>query len=275
MRHEQRPKVNPRQRRVVEARSHDPFAVLGLHRLDDGLSVRIFEPRAERAWLQTGAAWHEMLAEGNGLFHVTVESVAPPYRVRVSHAGRITERFDPYAFAPSIPAHDLYLFNEGRLLQAYRMLGSHSCVRNGVAGYRFACWAPNAERVSVVGDFNQWDGRTHQMAIHGSSGVWELFVPGVDDGANYKYEIRHRGSGSVFLKTDPYARASELRPGTASQTVAESSYPWSDGDWMSQRRAFDWQHAAISIYEVHLGSWRRHPDGRCYSYRELAATLIP
>jgi len=274
MRHEPHSKVNPRLARLLEARSHDPFGVLGAHRHGSTCTVRVFEPRAERAWIECSGEWREMQAEGDGLFRMSGPVPVHAYRVRWSRADQVHERHDAYAFAPAISAQDLYLFNEGRLLQAYRMLGAHACVRDGVAGFRFACWAPNAERVSVVGDFDDWDGRAHQMAAHGSSGVWELFVPGVPAGSRYKYEIRHR-SGGVFLKADPYARAYEVRPGNSSIATAESTYAWRDRAWMEARAAFDWQHAPINIYEVHPGSWKRHPDGRFYTYRELAEALVP
>jgi 1,4-alpha-glucan branching enzyme len=274
MRHEPSTKVNPRVDALLETRSHDPFDILGIHRHGNACTVRIYEPRAERAWLQHSGDWLEMQAEGAGLFRATCDASTRAYRVRWSRSDRTSERHDAYAFPPSISPQDLHLFNEGRLLQAYRVLGAHACVREGVAGYRFACWAPNAERVSVVGDFNDWDGRPHQMAVRGSSGVWELFMPGVGPDSNYKYEIRHR-DGGVFLKVDPYARAYEVRPGNSSRTAAASTYPWRDEAWMQRRRSFDWLHAPINIYEVHLGSWRRHPDGRFYTYAELAAALVP
>ncbi len=274
MRHEHSPKVNQRALSLIEARSHDPYAVLGVHGHGATRTIRIYEPRAERAWLECGSDWREMEPEGDGLFRLSRAEPAGPYRIRWSRDGRVAERHDAYAFLPSIPAQDLYLFNEGRLLQAYRMLGAHACERDGVQGYRFACWAPNAERVSVVGDFNDWDGRTHQMSVHGASGVWELFVPDLPAQSNYKYEIRHR-SGRVFLKTDPYARTYEVRPGNSSRTLPESAYRWNDRSWMNQRPSFDWQHAPINIYELHLGSWRRHPDASFYTYAELAAALVP
>jgi len=269
MRHEHRDKVNPRARGLLEARTHDPFSVLGVHKHGSHYVVRIFDPQAERAWVHDDREWREMQPEGDGVFKLTSNAPMRAYRVRLAHARHVTERFDAYAFPPSIPDHDLYLSNEGRLLQSYRMLGAHARVHDGVRGYRFACWAPNAERVSVVGDFNSWDGRAHQMAVHGTSGVWELFVPSVPAGALYNH------GGSVVLKTDPYAREYERRPVNASRTTPESTYRWNDNAWMQSRASFDWQHSAINIYEVHLGSWRRHPDGRFYSYAELAASLVP
>ena len=274
MRHDTTPKVNPRLSQLLEARSHEPFSVLGVHRHGNTHVVRTFEPRAERAWLEHDGRWHAMQPEGGGLFRLSSSSPVRNYRIRWSGAEGTQERHDAYAFAPSIPAHDLHLFNEGRLLQAYRMLGAHECVHESVRGFRFACWAPNAERVSVVGDFNRWDGRIHQMSVHGSSGVWELFVPGAEANACYKFEVRH-ASGKVFQKADPYARAYEVRPGNSSRTQSPSAYEWKDGHWMQQRAQFDWQRAPINIYEVHAGSWKRHPGGRFYTYGELAATLVP
>jgi 1,4-alpha-glucan branching enzyme len=276
MRHEHGDKVNARTRALLEARLHDPFSMLGLHRRADAFSVRLYEPRADSAWLHDGARWAEMRAEEAGLFRWTGRTEPPmPYRVRVRIGAEVHTRHDAYAFRPAIAAEELYLFNEGRLLQAYRTLGAQYCERDGVRGYRFACWAPNAERVSVVGDFNAWDGRVHPMATHGSSGVWELFIPELVAGTLYKFEIRHRGDGRILLKSDPYGQAFEQRPGTASRVLPASRYAWEDAHWMQRRAAFDWAHAPISIYEVHAGSWRRHADGRFYTYAELAAEIVP
>ena len=146
---------------------------------------------------------------------------------------------------------------------------------DGIPGVLFAVWAPNAERVSVVGDFNHWDGRCHPMRVRGGSGVWELFVPDLEPGALYKYEIRNRHSGAVVLKIDPYGQAFEQRPHTASIVTPEATYRWQDQDWLQRRRDHDWQHAPMSIYEVHLGSWQRGPEGEFLNYRELAERLVP
>ncbi|MGE5615571.1 MAG: 1,4-alpha-glucan branching protein GlgB, partial [Bacillota bacterium] len=153
--------------------------------------------------------------------------------------------------------------------------GANVMERDGVSGTRFAVWAPNAERVSVVGDFNRWDGRRHPMAVRGESGVWELFIPGLGPGTLYKYEIRSRHRGELLIKSDPYARHFEERPRTASLVAGSADHPWEDRSWMEVRKHWDWLHAPVNIYEVHAGSWRRHPDGRPYSYRELAETLVP
>jgi 1,4-alpha-glucan branching enzyme len=262
---------------LVGARHHDPFGVLGLHRDGKGWVLRVFRPYASELAASTASGFVKMdRVHPDGVFAWRGAEPPPqPVRLRVKESGHSFETFDPYGFRPTISADELYLFNEGRLEQAYRMLGSRTEVREGVAGVRFACWAPNAERVSVVGDFNRWDGRAHPMATHGVSGVWELFVPGLGDATLYKYEIRNRNTGEILVKTDPYARAYELRPGTAARVTADLPYDWRDGGWMTARASDDWLHAPISAYEVHLGSWRRHPDGRFYSYRELAESLVP
>ncbi len=185
------------------------------------------------------------------------------------------ELHDPYAFAPALSGHDLYLFNEGRLRQAWRMLGSHAQERDGVAGVRFAVWAPNAERVSVVGDFNRWDGRVHPMAAHGSSGVWELFIPGLRGRRAVQVrdpQPRQRRDAGQDRSVRAPVRASP-RHGRA-RWCRQPSTRWGDERMDGARGRWDWLHAPMSIYEVHLGSWKRHPDGRFYSYRELAEHLV-
>ncbi len=262
---------------LLGARLHDPFALLGLHRVQDVWQLRVFNPYADEIWLRLPGGLQPLeRVDPAGLFAWSGrEAPAAPYVLGVTQGGQVREMHDAYGFAPVLSGHDLYLFNEGRLRQAARTLGSHVEERNGVVGTRFAVWAPNAERVSVVGDFNRWDGRVHPMAVHGSSGVWELFIPGLRGGELYKFELRSRATGEVLVKTDPYARQYEVRPGTAARVYPEGRYPWGDGDWMRGRGAWDWQHAPISVYEVHLGSWKRHPDGRFYTYRELASDLVP
>jgi 1,4-alpha-glucan branching enzyme len=177
----------------------------------------------------------------------------------------------PQAEAPLLPEYDLHLFGEGRHWHVYRVLGAHAITHGGAEGTRFAVWAPNADAVAVVGDFNRWNGRAHAMRPHGSTGVWELFVAGVAPGQLYKYELRSRGR--VFLKADPYGQQFQLRPDTASVVPHWSNHDWRDAAWIEQRKASDWMHLPCSIYEVHLGSWRRHADGSFLGYRELAATL--
>jgi 1,4-alpha-glucan branching enzyme len=169
------------------------------------------------------------------------------------------------------PFDALYLFNEGRNYQSYRLLGAHP----GGAGTVFRVWAPNAGQVSVVGDFNGWRGGVDTMHSLGASGVWEAMVPGAVPGNLYRFEIVNRHSGETLVKCDPYGRGFELRPGSAAYVVEPSTHCWGDGDWLARRAAWDWQRAPVNIYEVHAGSWMRHPDGKPYLWRELSERLIP
>ena len=261
---------------LAGATLHDPFGLLGLHGSGRDWSLRVFQPDASGIAVRTQSGYEPMErihATGVFAWHGT-DAPPRPVRLKVNRGGQDFETVDPYSFPRAISGDDLYLFNEGRLEQAYRALGSHVEQREGIAGVRFACWAPNAARVSVVGDFNNWDGRVHPMAAHGASGVWELFLPGIGAGALYKFEIRNVNTGGVFVKTDPYARFHELRPGTAARVVTDE-YAWGDARWMEARSRWDWLHAPMNIYEVHLGSWRRHPGNRFYSYAEIAESLIP
>ena len=191
-------------------------------------------------------------------------------------AGSRHEQIDPYSFSqPLLADTDLYLFNEGRHQQLWRSLGAHPLRIDGVDGVRFSVWAPNAERISVVGPFCAWDGRRFPMRARGQSGIWELFIPGLGGNDVYKFEIRARATGAIFLKSDPMARATEQRPATASVVEPIAGHRFNDAAWLSRRGAQDWLLAPMSIYEVHLGSWQRGPNGEFLTYRELAATLIP
>jgi len=187
-------------------------------------------------------------------------------------AGKRHLAYDPYCFGPQLADLDLHLFAEGRHLHAYRFLGAHGWSAQGVAGVRFAVWAPNAERASVVGDFNAWDGRVHPMRVRGGFGVWEIFIPGLAAGELYKFEIRDR-TGNVQVKIDPYARSFQKRPDTAAHICLEGGFRWGDGAWMQARAQADWRHRPLSVYEVHPGSWRRRADGGFLGYRELAEQL--
>ena len=195
------------------------------------MCIRVFRPHIKHIAIKIQNDFVPMhCVHEDGIFE-WVGNIEPemPYRLRLETKGDATaepiifESYDAYAFPLQISDHDLYLFNEGRLWQTYRTLGSHCCKNNGVMGVRFAVWAPNAERVSVIGDFNQWDGRINPMKIHHASGVWELFIPELQPGTLYKFEIRHRNSGEIIVKTDPYANCYELRPNTAALTPAERS----------------------------------------------------
>ncbi|MBK6286945.1 MAG: 1,4-alpha-glucan branching protein GlgB [Gammaproteobacteria bacterium] len=256
-------------RRLLGARLHDPFTVLGRH----GNSLRIWRPHADRVWL--GALRIEARRVGDtALFVADARSL--PAHPKVSwrdETGGEHREIDPYEFAPQIGDLDLHLFGEGRHWHIYRVLGAHPCEVDGISGTRFATWAPNAERVSVVGDFNRWDGRCHPLRARGASGVWELFVPGLGPGVLYKFEIRARRDGSVHLKADPYAQQCEFRPATSSVIRANGTPAWGDQQWMDARRNWNWLHAPLSIYELHLGSWRRAADGGFLNYRELAPRI--
>jgi 1,4-alpha-glucan branching enzyme len=260
--------------RIVEARHHDPFEVLGRHADGDKVIVRAFLPKAESVCIEGSGLQFEripytdlFIAEGDR------ESAPEDYRISwVDTSGAVHRQYDPYCFPPLLGDLDLHLFQEGRHWRAYRMLGAHPTEVKGVAGVRFAVWAPSAQRVSVVGDFNHWDGRVHPMRARGGSGVWELFIPEIEAGGLYKFEVRTQ-SGDAMVKADPYARRFQLRPDTACVITGESEYQWDDAEWMKTRAEADWQSAPMTVYEVHLGSWRLHADGSFLSYTELADQL--
>jgi 1,4-alpha-glucan branching enzyme len=263
---------------ILDARLHDPFSYLGVHREGGDWSLRVFLPHARAPEVQTAEGWAPLTRiHEHGLYAWRGRAAPPqPTRIRYRSADdRLVETWNPYSFPSTISGHDLHLFSQGRLFEVYRTLGAHVMVHNGVSGTRFAVWAPNAERVSVVGDFNRWDGRAHPMRVLGSSGVWELFIPDLGAGELYKYEIRNRHTGAVMVKTDPYAFAFEQRPGTASRVCPPNTWQWSDQAWMEGRAKADWLHAPMNIYEVHPGSWRHPEGGGFYNFRELAALLLP
>lgn len=254
----------------------DPYAYLGLHPAPDGYIVRLYQPHATAVWLASPLGNIALQSTNrNGLYEWRgKESPAHPYRLIVLEEGKELILHDCYCFHRTLTSFDLHLFNEGKLHQGYNVLGSHLTQQDGVAGMRFAVWAPNAKRVSVVGDFNRWDGRTHLMASHGLSGVWEMFIPDLLKHALYKFEILSV-NGELLLKTDPYANAYEVRPNTAACAGVDINHVWQDEGWLSQRKQWDWLHQPLNIYEIHVGSWRRHTDGRVYNYRDLVTNLIP
>lgn len=277
--------------RIAGARHHDPFDVLGRHPVvaespgrgaGEGVAgsqtITVFAPHTREMSIRDGAQLLPMARVGQSDFFQWTGAagrVETYYRlVRVDDAGRRTEFHDPYSFPVRIADFDLHLFGEGRHLHIYRVLGAHFDQIDGIAGVRFATWAPNAERVSVIGDFNEWDGRRHPMRSRGAGGVWELFIPEIEVGALYKFELRNRDRGDVLVKSDPYGRRFEMRPATSSLVEPESDYAWQDQAWMDKRAGTDLLHAPLSIYEVHLGSWQRGVGNEFLGYRELARRLV-
>lgn len=265
--------------RLVRGESATPHDLLGAHALNvdgvDGVVIRAFMPRASAIDVVLDDQHTAMHRESSGIFVVFLPDRSVPLRYQFAvtdEEDRVHVIDDPYRFLPTIGEVDLHLFNEGRHLRLWEKMGAHPRTIDGVEGTAFAVWAPNATRVGVSGNFNSWDCRAHAMRRLGSSGVFELFIPGVEVGALYKYEIR-TAKGALRVKTDPYAAKLEQGPGHASIVQARSRYPWRDGRWLTQRAESDMRREPMLIYEVHLGSWMRGEDNRLLSYRELAPRL--
>ena len=262
---------------IIEARSHDPFAYLGRH--SDGKSgvvIRAFKPRAEKMWLLSGADEIAMpRVKGTDIFELNWQTgnFDTAYSFRIENAeGHQWQEEDVYRFSPFLGEMDLHLMGEGNHFEKYKILGAHVREHEGVAGVTFAVWAPNASRVSVVGNFNHWDGREHTMRLRGSSGIWEIFIPSLCELEVYKFEIRTQ-DGELLEKTDPYAQQMEMRPNTASVVHNSKKYTWDDASWMKNRPKKQALDQPMSIYEVHLGSWRK--AGNDYlSYRDSAHQLV-
>jgi 1,4-alpha-glucan branching enzyme len=250
----------------------DPHRVLGLHEESKGMKeIRLWRPGAPYVYVELFGEKVEAKRESQeGLFTVDApaETTFQDYRV-YSQSGAL--HHDPYAFLPTFGQVDAYLFGRGVHYQLDEVMGGRMCVHQGVSGVKFSVWAPAAEAVALVGDFNFWDGRINPMRQLGSSGVWELFFPGLQAGEKYKFEVRVKG-GRIRLKSDPYALFSELRPATASVTFDVSAYQWGDQAWMWQREQRHRDHFPMNVYEVHLGSWKKKGD-QPLSYRELAVQL--
>jgi 1,4-alpha-glucan branching enzyme len=265
-------------------RHRDPFALLGPHVTDDGsVVIRAVRPDAATMAVRLAAtgAVHPMrrIPSSDGLFEIVVPGPAiPDYRFRITfYGGHVLEFDDPYRYGRVLTDFDLHLLGEGTHHRAFEKLGAHRIRVGTTTGVHFAVWAPAAQRVSVIGDFNGWDGRTHPMRLFTLSGIWELFIPDLPDGEKYKFEIRTQ-SGDLLKKSDPFGFAFELPPQTASVVRDVSGYQWQDAEWMSTRRERGgWMHEPMSIYEVHLGSWARVPEegSRVLTYRELADRLVP
>jgi 1,4-alpha-glucan branching enzyme len=274
-------------RALVTGEHGDPFAVLGPHaESDGGLVVRALLPDARGVQVVPGEGGEPVplqrvhpggFWEGRVPAPTGTAPAAFVYRLRVTDsAGRAAELEDPYRFPPSLTDLDLHLLGEGTHYRLYDKLGAHPARVSGVDGYRFAVWAPNARRVSVVGDWNGWDGRRHPMRLHPANGIWELFVPGVGDHVRYKFEILSASGAPLALKADPFAFAFEPdTPRTAAVTCPLDRRVWGDQAWMAERGRRHALREPLSVYEVHLGSWRRVPEegDRFLSYRELAPRL--
>jgi 1,4-alpha-glucan branching enzyme len=273
--------------RILTAQEGDPFSVLGPHTEKLGkaeqIRIRAFLPDAAEVTCllhqQHADTLPMTLVAPDGVFEAVFSGkvLDPTYLFRiVTTQGNTFQQYDPYAFSPVLSEFDLHLFGEGKLYKGYEKLGAHCCTHEGIQGVNFVVWAPNAKRVSVVGGFNVWDGRRHPMRSRGGVGLWELFIPGIGDGEIYKYEILPQGGGIPFTKADPYATAAELRPKTASLVCDVSQHQWNDLNWLEARKTGDPLKKPLSIYEVHLGSWKRHVEegNRWLTYRELAQSLI-
>ena len=265
---------------IEQGREGDPFAVLGPHPLGTGTVVRAFLPGALAVAVVDDD--ERILGEAEpigaaGVFEALVVAMPHRYRLRVAYPLGPVTLDDPYRFGPILGELDIWLFAQGNHLDLYRVLGAHPDEIDGVRGTRFAVWAPNASRVSVAGDWNHWDGRVHPMRLRREAGVWEIFLPGIEPGARYKYELLGPHGNLLPLRADPFAFRSEKRPGNASIVAAPSAHVWADDDWLTVRGAKQRRDAPIQIYEVHLGSWRRVPEhgDRFLTYRELAEQLVP
>jgi 1,4-alpha-glucan branching enzyme len=269
--------------RFVAGEHSDPFRVLGPHRVGDDLEIRVFRPDARKIEIVLDQHPEEPTAaqkiQQDGFFCAIVRNATRdlPYHIRITAwDGSHYLTRDPYQYGPIMGEVDLHLFAEGQHWKIYEKFGAHVRMIGDAAGVYFAVWAPNAQRVSVVGDFNGWDGRVNPMRKLIGSGVWELFLPGIKQGAHYKFEIRAQ-TGALLLKSDPFAFFNQHGKSTASLVYDLERYIWNDGAWMESRRTRNWPRSPISIYEVHLGSWRRKDEEgkRHLSYLELAETLLP
>jgi len=268
--------------KILQGDHGDPFSVLGMHAVNvdgkPGLAVRAFLPEAQSARVVETESVHPLTRIENSEFF---EAVFPErqepfrYQIELTDSDGQTRRFDdPYCFLPVLSDFDLHLFGEGNHFEIYEKLGAHMMTIGDVTGVYFAVWAPNARRVSVIGNFNQWDGRRHPMRMHPGVGVWEIFIPGLSEGEVYKFEIKTR-QGMLRTKTDPYAFRMELRPNNAAIVQSLDHFEWHDEAWMTQRRASTLFEKPMAIYEVHLGAWRKKSNAKddWFNYREIAHQL--
>jgi len=266
--------------KVLNAEFHDPHYVLGAHITKNGIVIRTYNPQAQDIWIineknNAEKQMHKLYPQGfyEAIFENETEIF--PYKLKIKYDSGLHITKDPYSFLPTISDYDLYLFNEGNHYEIYEKLGAHFRKIGDTEGISFAVWAPNAISVSVVGDFNNWDRRRHQMRVLGSSGVWEIFIPGLVEGDIYKFSVK-QSTGRIVEKSDPYGFFTELRPKTASIVWNIDKYKWNDMEWMEKRKKeFPHIDKPVSIYEVHLGSWKRkvEENNRFLTYREIAKDL--
>jgi 1,4-alpha-glucan branching enzyme len=269
-------------RSLVDLKHQSPHMLLGMHSLGEksGLVVRAFLPDAKKVEIEpvhekSKPKFELTRIPNTDIFEGVTKDVNSVYAydlVVTNHHGQTRRTRDAYSFLPTLGESDLYLFGKGDERKIYEKLGAHLRLIDGVSGTSFAVWAPNAQRVSVVGDFNSWDGRFHAMRLLGASGVWEIFIPGVEQGAHYKYEIRD-AHGCIKLNTDPFGHFFEVPPKQAAIVWDTKKFKWTDDVWLKQRRERDALRSPMSIYEVHVGSWQKKAETESWSYRELAKPL--
>ena len=264
---------------IVRGSHADPFAFLGLHEVNGQWVLRAFVPHAETltAYTLDGTELGTLIPRHpGGFFEGQVKlTKRQSIRYRAGNAGGSWDVFDPYSFGPVLGPMDDYYIGEGSHLRLFDKLGAHEMEFEGIHGTHFAVWAPNARRVSVVGPFNDWDGRRHPMRKRLETGIWEVFIPVLGTGTLYKFEIVGPNGQVQPLKADPFARQAELRPATASIVPDPTPFTWTDDKYLAERANRDWRRTPMSIYEVHLGSWRRRADGGFLSYDQFIEQLVP
>jgi len=264
--------------KIINPSLHDPFSILGMHKLNKAeVVVRVFNPYAQEIniiYKDNILALTKVVEAG--LFEVIIKS-AEIFKYELEFKfdnGSVHKTRDTYSFLPVLSEYDLYLFNEGNNHKIYEKLGAHVLVHEDVKGVNFSVWAPEASRVSVIGSFNNWDGRVHPMRTRGASGVWEIFIPHVAEGDLYRFEIKTK-EGYILKKVDPYALYSEKRPANASIVYnIENKYSWNDQEWLEKRKNTNWHEQPVNIYEVHLGSWKRKGNNEFLTYNDFADDLV-
>ncbi|MGL4738486.1 MAG: GlgB N-terminal domain-containing protein, partial [Cellulosilyticaceae bacterium] len=268
---------------ILNGEYTNPHAYLGMHSVDvedkQKQVVRVYCPTAQHVTvvhLEDSSKKYVLEATREpGLFEGVMGRRQKPFKYRLectSLEGETWSYIDPYQFESRFGDLDLYLFGEGTDYEIHHKLGAHFTTIDDVEGVSFAVWAPGAKKVSVVGEFNSWDGRRHPMRLIPSNGIWEIFIPGLANGDTYKFEIKTKDN-TLLYKADPYAVWSELRPQTASRVFNLENYKWKDSRWMKKREKREPFKEAVSIYEIHAGSWKKHSNGDFYTYRELADSL--